>query len=74
MSRYKIQSKNNLVEKWQSDLDKLYNKYDNLKNTLKDNSKEIEQVKEDIEMLENILNDMSLEVLDDSNFIYGKYL
>lgn len=75
MSKYKIQNKNDLVEKWQSDLDDLNNRYESLKNdTSKDNSKEIAEIEDDIEMLENIVNDMSLEVLDDSNFIYGKYL
>ena len=75
MSKYKIQNKNDLVEKWQSDLDDLNNRYESLKkDTSKDNSKEIAEIEDDIEMLENIVNDMSLEVLDDSNFIYGKYL
>lgn len=75
MSKYKIQNKNNLVEKWQSDLDDLNSRYESLKNdTSKDNSKEIAEIEDDIEMLENIVNDMSLEVLDDSNFVYGKYL
>ena len=75
MSKYKIQNKNDLVEKWQSDLDDLNNRYESLKNdTSKDNSKEIAEIEDDIEMLENIVNDMSLEVLDDSNFVYGKYL
>ena len=63
------------MEKWKSDLDDLNNRYESLKNdTSKDNTKEIAEIKDDIEMLENIVNDMSLEVLDDSNFIYGKYL
>lgn len=75
MGKYKIQNKNSLVKKWQSDLDDLNNRYESLKNdTSKDNSKEIAEIEDDIEMLENIVNDMSLEVLDDSNFIYGKYL
>lgn len=75
MSKYKIQNKNNLVEKWKRDLNNLNNKYENLKNdTSKDNSIEIRSVLDDIEMLENIVNDMNLEVLDDSNYVYGKYL
>lgn len=75
MSKYKIQNKNNLVEKWQTDLDRLNDRYESLKNdTSKDNSIEIASVLDDIEMLENIVNDMNLEVLDDSNYSYGKYL